>query len=165
MNIPDRDTLQHLLALSQNKLALLESFAQSLLDLREELFEEDTNSLALHSQRQNGYIEQINRIDKEFSFIVDSFEQGEDSFLTMRDAVPVELQQLNLILKKQQQSLKRISELNENAIEIAQALAAAIKDKIIDINRQKTLVSGYQQEEQNRRGVLLNYKEQQKKRE
>ncbi len=167
MNMPDRETLYTLLALSQKKLALLEALAQSLGELCEEISEGETDLLAQHDEDQNNYMKRIGRIDLEFRALVGSLEGGAAiifaSLQPETTDIPLELQKIGAILSKQRESLHKITNLNDDAIARAQAMAISIKDRIIDINKQKKIITKYHPVGANKTGSLLDYKEKSRK--
>ncbi len=167
MNMPDRETLYTLLALSQKKLALLEALAQSLGELCEEISEGETNILAQHDEDQSNYMQRIDLLDQEFRALVDSSEGGAAlifaSLQPKTADIPLELQKIGAVLSKQKESLQKITDLNDDAIARAQAMAISIKDRIIDLNKQKILRTKYHPAGANKTGSLLDYKEKSRK--
>ncbi|MGI5891308.1 MAG: hypothetical protein ACOX7H_01040 [Bacillota bacterium] len=161
MSIPDRENLYRLLNLSQEKLALLKSFAQSLKELCEDLNKDEESLIAAHIQKQQSFIQSIDCIDKDFKAITASCDEDIRVLISANTAntadMSQELQSIREILAEQIKYLGFIRELNRDTLTKARSLASSYKDKIISINREKH--TNYYPHSPNQVGMLLNYKE------
>ncbi len=168
MPMTDKDMILDLLALSQRKLSYLEALVQSLGELCEDIFAEETDVLEQHSRKQDEYIAKIDETDRAFTALAAKMERDiaaqpapapAQSPAENAALEPVEWRQLQAVLAKQKEALDRIAALQKNGMEQANALAKGYKDKIVHINRKKTAISGYGTESSGQTGFLLDIKE------